>query len=218
MAGAVARRREARVSAIVATAWDMARTHGIGGVSLHALAREVGMRQPSLYVYFDSKHALYDAMFADGNRQLLERLDTVNRPRDPRAAVKAFMRAFVDFAVEDSARCALLFQRPIPGFEPSSESLAYAQAVLIRAVELLDAAGLDTQADVDCFIAMVGGLVDAQISNDPGGERWTRHLGRLTDMYLDEAERRRTRPRLPRESDDPRRERLRRRSSAASPT
>ena len=43
--------------------------------SLHALAREVGIRQPSLYEYFDSKHALYDAMFADGNRQLLERLD-----------------------------------------------------------------------------------------------------------------------------------------------
>lgn len=193
MIGAVARRREAKVSAIVATAWELARTHGIGGVSLRGLAREVGIRQPSLYVYFDSKHALYDAMFADGNRQLLERLDAVRLPRDPRAAVKAFMRAFVDFAVEDSARCALLLQRPIPGFEPSSESYAYAQSVLSRAVELLRAVGLETQADVDCFIAMVAGLVDAQISNDPGGDRWTRHLGRLTDMYLDEVARRRAR-------------------------
>ena len=38
------------------------------------------MRQPSLYEYFDSKHALYDAMFADGNRQLLERLDAAQAP------------------------------------------------------------------------------------------------------------------------------------------
>ena len=38
------------------------------------------MRQPSLYEYFDSKHALYDAMFADGNRQLLARLDQLSYP------------------------------------------------------------------------------------------------------------------------------------------
>lgn len=181
------------MASIVATAWDLARAHGIGGLSLHALAREVGIRQPSLYAYFESKHALYDAMFDDGNRQLLERLDALELPGDRRAAVKAFMRAFVDFAVEDPARSQLLFQRPIPGFEPSAESYEHAQAVLSRAVDLLQAAGLESQADVDCFVAMVAGLIDAQISNDPAGDRWTRHLDRLTDMYLDESKRRRKR-------------------------
>jgi AcrR family transcriptional regulator len=189
----VAQRREQRVASIVATAWELARIHGIGGVSLHALAREVGIRQPSLYAYFDSKHALYDAMFADGNRQLVERLDGLELPRDPRAAVKVFIRAFVDFALEDPARCTLLFQRPIPGFEPSAESYAYAQDVLGRSVNLLHAAGVRDEGDVDCFVAMVGGLMDAQLSNDPGGDRWTRHLDRLTDMHLDEAKRRRHR-------------------------
>ena len=58
MADKVAQRREAKVASIVAAAWKLAREHGIAGVSLHALAREVGMRQPSLYEYFDSKHAL----------------------------------------------------------------------------------------------------------------------------------------------------------------
>src|SRR5213083_2657320 len=137
MASKVAERREAKVTSIVATAWDLAREHGIAGVSLHALAREVGMRQPSLYVYFDSKHALYDAMFADGNRQLLECLGEVDLPDDPRAAVKAFTRAFVDFAVEDLERSTLLFQRPIPGFEPSAASYELARAVLSRVTELL---------------------------------------------------------------------------------
>src|ERR1700682_3512252 len=103
MIGKVALRREERVASIVATAWELARAHGIGGVSLHALAREVGMRQPSLYAYFDSKNALFDAMFSDGNRQLLERLEGLTLPRGPRVAVKAFMRAFVQFALEDTA-------------------------------------------------------------------------------------------------------------------
>src|SRR5213592_1598736 len=119
MIGTVTQRREAKTAAIVAEAWKLAAEHGVGGFSLHALAREVGMRQPSLYEYFDSKHALYDAMFADGNRRLLEDLESRDLPREPRAAVKRFMHAFVDFALEDEARNELLFHRPIPGFEPS---------------------------------------------------------------------------------------------------
>lgn len=178
------------MAAILEAAWKLADVNGIGGVSLHALAREVGVRQPSLYGYFDSKNGLYDAMFADGNRQLLERLEGLDMPSDPLEAVKTFMTAFVAFAVEDPARCALLLQRPIPGFEPSMESYALAQVVLSRATALLQAAGLDSQGDVDCFIAMVAGLIDAQNSNDPGGDRWTRHLDRLTDMHLDNAQQR----------------------------
>jgi AcrR family transcriptional regulator len=183
----VAGRREAKTAAIVAEAWVLAAEHGIGGVSLHALAKAVGMRQPSLYAYFDSKLALYDAMFADGNRQLIEGLDALALPTAPRAAVKAFMHAFVDFAVADAARSELLFHRPIPGFEPSPEAYAYAEVPLSRAGELLAAAGMTDPADVDCMVAMVAGIVDAQSANDPGGDRWIRHLDRLIDLYLDDA-------------------------------
>jgi AcrR family transcriptional regulator len=196
MIGKVAQRREERTAAIVAAAWKLAAEQGVAGVSLRALAREVGIRQPSLYEYFDSKNALYDAMFADGNCQLLERLDAVKLPRDPRdprAAVKAFMHALIEFSVDDIPRYVLLFQRQIPGFDPSPESYEPARIFLNRAVELLHAAGLESQADVDCFVAMVAGLVDAQVSNDPGGDRWIRHLDRLADMYLDEPKRRKRR-------------------------
>ena len=119
------------------------------------------------------------------------RLDALDLPTDPRAAVKTFMQAFVSFAVEDPERSTLLFQRPIPGFEPSPASYELAQSVLDRAIELLRAAGVESADDVDCFVAMVAGLIDAQISNDPGGDRWTHHLDRLTDLYLDYANRRR---------------------------
>lgn len=193
MVGTVTERREAKTAAIVAEAWKLASVQGVGGISLHALAKEVGMRQPSLYEYFDSKHALYDAMFADGNRQLGERLDALVLPEDPRDAVKVVMRAFVAFALEDPARAELLFHRPIPGFIPSPASYAIAESVLARAVGALGAAGMEEPADVDCFIAMIAGLMDAQISNDPGGDRWTRHLDRLTDLYLEDATRRRRR-------------------------
>jgi len=186
-AGKVAARREAKVASIVTAAWKLAGGHGIGGVSLHALAREVGMRQPSLYEYFDSKHALYDAMFADANRQLLQRLDELLIPRDPSAALKNYLRTFMSFAIQDAARRELLFQRPIPDFVPASESYALAEQALGPAAKSMHEAGVTQQGDIDCIVAMVAGLIEAQMSNDPGGNRWTRHLPRLVDLFVDDA-------------------------------
>jgi len=48
----VAQSREAKIAAIVEAAWSLARERGIQLVSLRDLAKEVGMRQPSLYAYF----------------------------------------------------------------------------------------------------------------------------------------------------------------------
>ena len=145
------------------------------------------MRQPSLYEYFDSKHALYDAMFADGNQQLLARVDQLSYPCDPRAALKKYLGAFVAFGLEDPARYALLFQRHVPGFVPSPDSYAVAEQVLERGIKLANEAGITEHSDIDCLVAMVAGLMEAQLSNDPGGTRWSRHLNRLVDLYVDDA-------------------------------
>src|SRR3954464_1023194 len=44
---------------------------GVAGLSLGEIARRMGIRTPSLYVYFPSKHALYDALFARGAELVL---------------------------------------------------------------------------------------------------------------------------------------------------
>ena len=183
----VAQRREAKIASIVEAAWALAREHGIQLFSLRDLAKQVGMRQPSLYAYFDSKSALYDAMFADGNRQLLAALCAIDLPADPPAALKVYLGAFADFAVADPARNSLLFRRVIPGFEPSPESYAIAEEALGRLVAVMKAAGVVDRGDIDCLVAMTGGLIEAQLSNDPGGDRWLRHLNRMTDVLVDAA-------------------------------
>jgi AcrR family transcriptional regulator len=175
------------MAGILECAWKLAREHGIAGVSLHALARDVGIRQPSLYGYFDSKDALYDAMFADGNRQLVEQLDALTMSRDPRVALKQILGAFTGFALEDPARYELLFQRHVPGFTPSPASYALAEEVLGRAQSAMRAAGVTQQGDIDCIIAVTGGVMEAQLSNEPGGSRWVRHLNRLVDLLVDDA-------------------------------
>jgi AcrR family transcriptional regulator len=183
----VQQRREERIAEIVAAAWELAREEGVAGVSLHGLARKVGMRQPSLYSYFDSKHALYDAMFADGNRRLRARFEALDLPADPREALKVHTREFVQFSLDHPEVNPLLFQRTIPGFEPSAGSYAIAQQVLDQSVHLMREAGITDPGDIDCSIAMIAGLLAAQLSNDPGGDRWVRHLDRLVDLYVDDA-------------------------------
>jgi AcrR family transcriptional regulator len=177
-------RHEATRREILDGAWELARAHGLAGVSLRDLARRVGMQAPSLYSYFPSKAAIFDAMFAEGNGELLERLRALPRPRDDRRLLLAGARAFVAFCVEDPVRYQLLFQRTIPDFEPSPDSYAEALAILDVAREQLGSIGITDAAALDLWTALVTGLVDQQLSNDPGGDRWTGLLPRAVDMFL----------------------------------
>lgn len=178
-------RHEARKAAIVEQAWALAREEGLAGLSLHTLARRVGIRQPSLYVYFASKNDLYDALFARGNLQLLALIDGFTLPSNAGDAVKAFSRALMGFFVEDATRYELLFERTLPGFVPSSESYALAEQAYDRMVHtVLEPAGIRTQEYVDVYVSLMAGLAGAQLSNDPGGDRWTRHVDWVIDMLL----------------------------------
>ena len=75
-------------------------------------------------------------------------------------------------------------QRTIPGFEPSAESYAPAVRVLELGRQLLHSLGVTDQADFDIGTAIIDGMINQQLANDPGGTRWSalleprgRHLG-----------------------------------------
>ncbi|MCU1404452.1 MAG: hypothetical protein JWQ43_755, partial [Glaciihabitans sp.] len=156
------------------------------GIPLRDLADRVGLRQPSLYAYFDSKLALYDAMFADANRQLLAYTADLATTGDPAHDLTQFVARVVRFSGDDVERHQLLFQRTIPGFEPSPKSYAVAVEFLDRAVAQLHAAGVTRAEDIDLFTALTAGLAHQQVANDPGGDRWFKQAGRVVAMFLTE--------------------------------
>jgi AcrR family transcriptional regulator len=164
-------------------AWTLARAEGLAGLSLRDLARAVGMQPPSLYSYFPSKHAIYDAMFKQGFEEMATRDEMFELMADP-ATFKASVGQFLTFCTEDPARYQLLFQRTLPGFEPSAESYAVAEQVLERAYEALAAVGVTSPAHRDLYTALTSGLADQQIANDPGGDRWLRLVDQAVDMFL----------------------------------
>lgn len=182
---AIGQRRSQRREQILAAAWDIATESGLGAVSLHEVARRVGIRQPSLYGYVSSKLDLFDAMFAQAYEQLLARLDATAPSGTARDQLQRVSRIVLDFVVENPPRQQLIFQRTIPGFEPSPESYALAQRVIDRCSGLLAALGAGSPAQLDVYTALVGGLGAQQVANDPGGDRFTRHLRAVLDMFLD---------------------------------
>jgi AcrR family transcriptional regulator len=169
---------------ILDAAWDLVRANGLGALAMRDLGARVGMRAQSLYAYFPSKFAIYDAMFAESNRELLRRMHDLAATRDPIAALRARTRLFLAFCVEDPGRYQLLFQRTIPGFEPSPEAYAPALDVLQTARDALVACGISDPNAIDMWTGITGGLAAQQIANDPGGDRWTCLADEATDIFL----------------------------------
>jgi AcrR family transcriptional regulator len=181
----IADRRSQRLDQILGAAWAIAAESGLAAVSLHEVARRVGIRQPSLYGYVSSKLDLYDAMFGQAYEQLLARLDAEPSTGTAREQLVRVSRLVLDFVVENPPRQQLLFQRTIPGFEPSPASYALAGRLVDRCVGLLSALGAGSPAHVEVYTSLVAGLGTQQVANEPGGDRYTRHLEGLLDMFLD---------------------------------
>lgn len=181
------RRRDRTRREIVDAAWDLCRQHGLAALSLRDLAGRVGMRAPSLYSYFPSKDAIFDAMFADGQRELAEHLAFLPDADVTRDDLRRGTHAFFEFCTADPTRYQLMFQRVVPGFEPSGDSYRLAIANLERMAGQLAAAGIDDPAHLDLWTAMLTGLTSQQMTNDPGGDRWLRLLDDAVDLLCDHA-------------------------------
>ena len=181
-----AERAEATRREILDAAWALVRQEGLAALTMRDLGARVGMKAQSLYGYFPSKHAIYDAMFGDANRELVSRWKAAVAagPQDPVSVLRRRTAAFLQFCVEDPVRYQLLFQRTIPGFEPSPDSYAPAVETLEDLHDRLRACGVDDPRAFDMWTAMHSGLVAQQNANDPGGDRWLRLADESIDMLL----------------------------------
>ena len=173
------RRRLDTIEEVLDIAVELMAEQGVAGLSVGEIARRMGIQPPSLYVYFPSKAALYDALFARGAQSVL---DTMTRYRasgeaggDLESQLRSSARAFLSWCLDHQAYSQLLFWRPVPGFTPSSD--AYAPAV--RLIELSRQWLVDMQddgllrADVDVdevlrdWTVVTSGIFSQQVSNAP---------------------------------------------------
>src|SRR6202166_3708247 len=78
-----ARRRLETIEEILDIATEVMTEEGVNGLSLAEVARRLGVQPPSLYKYFPSLMAVYDALFVRGQREHLVVMQRAMAEADP---------------------------------------------------------------------------------------------------------------------------------------
>jgi AcrR family transcriptional regulator len=170
------RNRQEMIEAILAIARDLMRENGVAALSLSELARRLQVTTAALYRYFPSKAGLYDALFRVGMDVFRTYITPVWEEHSPGwQQVEAWIEARMRFAQEQPELFSLVFERPVPGFEPSTESMAESRAFLDEArhffSQLMEAGVIHPpgapERAFDLFSAMTHGLSAQHIANEP---------------------------------------------------
>jgi AcrR family transcriptional regulator len=166
--------REAMIAAILQAGREIMRENGAAGLTMNELARRVGMRPPSLYNYFSGLMDVYDALFRLGFALWGEYLEEyIQDARTWQDQIRLAMEAYMTFAMQNPELYQLCFERPVPRFVPSEESLRVSfgnlEEVYARVAALQDAVQTDLrpQQMADLVIAISHGLTALHMANEP---------------------------------------------------
>ena len=190
--------REETIEKILNIAREEMQANGVAALSLGVIAKRLGMRTPSLYTYFDSKNAIYDELFRRGFVEFGQWMD--ERPYQDgtlRDNLESAMTTYMRFAQENQDLYQLMFQRPVPGFVPSEESMAVSlgqlDSVRDQFTRLLEREEITLDIPYeearDLIIAFQHGLTELHLANNPeltvGQGRFGRLIPQAVQMVLD---------------------------------
>ena len=182
------RRRQETIEEILDIAIDVMTEHGVNGLALAEVARRLGVQPPSIYKYFASISAVYDALFKRAASQNLEVLRTAMARGEPGLdALTTGLEASGRWVLQNQALAQLLFWRPVPGFEPSAEAFAPSEEIAsLQQAAIADSVaagqlGLEALENAGLMVSiLIKGVLTQAMANEP-------HLGwdegRFTPMF-----------------------------------
>jgi AcrR family transcriptional regulator len=191
-----ARRRQQTIDEILTVAIQVMAEEGVAGLSLSEVARRMGIQPPSLYKYFPSKLALYDALFQRGARESLAVYRAAAAQAEPGwAALVAGAEAVMRLGLDHQVVAQLLNWRPVPGFEPSPEAFAPSIEFVQEARRLLQVAvdrgelhpDAASEEGTALLSVLVTGVISQQLANQPQASweqgRFTRLTPRVLELF-----------------------------------
>lgn len=188
------RRRNETIEEILDIAIDVMSEVGVNGLTVAEVARRLGVRAPSIYKYFPSIGAMYDALFKRAASQNLEVLRTAMARAEPGLdALMTGLEASGRWVLENQALAQLLFWRPVPRFVPSAEAFAPGEEIgNIQLQAIRDAVergqlGAEALKDAGYVVStLIMGVLTQAMANEPhlkwGEGRYTPTFPRLMKL------------------------------------
>lgn len=138
------RARAQTIADIVRLGREHLAVHGAAGLSLRAVARELGVVSSAVYRYVESRDELLTLLLIEAYDDLGDAVDaavaTVGE-RDYRGQFRSLGRAVREWAISEPARYALLFGSPVPGYQaPAERTMEPGTRVIRRLMGIFDAA------------------------------------------------------------------------------
>ncbi|OXY88955.1 TetR/AcrR family transcriptional regulator [Streptomyces diastatochromogenes] len=118
---------------IKARAWEQIATAGASGLSLNAIAKELGMSGPALYRYFGGRDDLITELVRDAYRSLA---DTFRAAADAGSGLPGLARALRRWALEDPQRYFLVYGTPVPGYRAPDDTTAIAREIMAALLDV----------------------------------------------------------------------------------
>ena len=184
-----ARRRQETIEEILDIATDVMTEEGVNGLSLAEVARRLGVQPPSIYKYFPSLMAVYDALFRRGQIEHLEVMRQAMDGAEPGlAGLTAGLEASGRWLLANRPTAQLMFWRPVPSYEPSAEAIAPSvDMVVLQRARLAEAVaagqlgpGADSEEAVYLVSTLIVGVLSQAMANEPDLE-WGQ--GRFTPTF-----------------------------------
>jgi AcrR family transcriptional regulator len=139
--GLRARRRQELLAAIRAAALEELRRSGAAGLSLRAIARDVGIAVSALYRYFPSRDELLTDLIVAAFDAHADAVEAGGAHDDVADALRGVMHAYRTWAVAHPAEFGLAYGAPVPGYvappehtvQPGTRIGRFTLALLARA-------------------------------------------------------------------------------------
>ncbi|MDA0637947.1 TetR/AcrR family transcriptional regulator [Nonomuraea sp. MCN248] len=105
-------------------------TDGPESLTIRRIATEAACTTTVIYTMFGNREGLAEALYLEGFERFRHLLDRVPPRRDPLEHLQGLIAAYRQACLSEPGYYSLMFERAIPGFEPSERARTLARAAL----------------------------------------------------------------------------------------
>lgn len=158
---------EARRAQLIDVTTELVADHGYAATSLGRIAESAGITKAGVLYHFPSKQALVEAAHARVLSELVEAVGAAVDAAGPADAPAAYIRAMIGH-LRERPRHVRMIVEAMTSVAPLTDSKARWSAVADLIATARDARGLTGQVDLRSAALVIGGGIDAIVSESLG--------------------------------------------------